>query len=61
MEWENSGSEAAGMLPIYGEEDMCQHHGSLDYGRTDRGIQIGELPVEELIELKSDKCVWGDV
>lgn len=54
-EWENGGNEVAGMLPIYEEEDTCLHHGSFNYGRADRGIQIGELSGEELRELKSDK------
>lgn len=54
-EWEKGGSEIAGMLSIHEEKDTCLHHGSLNYRRTDRGIPTGELPVEELPELKSDK------
>ena len=46
------------MLSIHEEEDTCLYHGSLNYGRTDRGIKTGGMPVEEFTELKSDKWVW---
>lgn len=56
-EWEKGGSETAGMRPIHEQKDTGLHHGSLNHRRTDRGIPTGELPVEELPELKSDKWV----